>query len=175
MSQTEFRLAPTLDSASLTFAHDTNVDANGRFARNTVTFADGAQAYLDIYDTAITGTTNAHAAQLDIRLTNVKYQHHIPWHDPSLRATHMEVLADGNHEGKRWWLQRFDGMAGLAITLSGLDGGAYVAAMAELPDADPATVQAWLVRTSAKGRARREGPWQDQAGKVMVGGHSPLI
>ena len=74
----------------------------------------------------------------------------MPWHDPPLRAPGMEVLADGVHEGVRWWLQRFHEMAGFAITLSGPDGSTYVASMAQLPDADPATVKAWLVRMLVK-------------------------
>lgn len=43
VSQTEFLLAPTFDYASLTFAGDTNVDQNGRFARQTVTFSPTAR------------------------------------------------------------------------------------------------------------------------------------
>lgn len=78
VSQTEFRLTPTFDYASLTFANDTNTDQNGRYARNMVTFGDGSQAYLDVYDTAISGTTTARAAQLDIRLTNVSGPTNVP-------------------------------------------------------------------------------------------------
>lgn len=89
VSQTEFRLTPTLDFASLTFANDTNFDSNGRFARNTVTFGDGSQAYLDVYDTAISGTTTARAAQLDIRLTNVKGSTAVP------EPASMALLATG--------------------------------------------------------------------------------
>lgn len=89
VSQTEFLLVPTFDFASLTFANDTNFDSNGRFARNTVTFGDGSQAYLDVYDTAISGTTTARAAQLDIRLTNVKGSTAVP------EPASMALLATG--------------------------------------------------------------------------------
>ena len=78
VSQTEYYFLPTYDNASLTFAGDINLDQNGRYARQTVTFADGAQAYLDVYDTDITGTTTARAAQIDIRLTNVKNPTNVP-------------------------------------------------------------------------------------------------
>ena len=69
----------------------------------------------------------------------------------------MDVIGDGTHDGVRWWLQRFDGVVGFAVTMSGLDGSTYVAAMGELPDADLGIVEAWLVRTLAKSRSGREG------------------
>lgn len=71
VTQTEFLIFPLFDHAMLTFAGDTNSDQNGTFARQTVTFGDGSRAYLDVFDTAITGTTTSRAAQLDIRITNL--------------------------------------------------------------------------------------------------------
>ena len=54
-----------------------------------MTFGDDSQAYLDVYDTAISGTTTACAAQLDIRLTNVKGSTAVP------EPASMTLLATG--------------------------------------------------------------------------------
>lgn len=72
VSQTEFLLAPLFDYGSVAWQNDTHNDLNGRYARQLVTFADGAQINLDVYDTSLNGTTTARAGQIDIRITNTR-------------------------------------------------------------------------------------------------------
>lgn len=72
VSQTEFLLLPRLDYGSVDWQNDIHNDANGTYARQLVTFADGAQIDLDIYDTGLNGTTTARAGQIDIRVTDVR-------------------------------------------------------------------------------------------------------
>ena len=70
--QTEFLLLPRLDYGSVDWQSDNYNDANGTYARQLVTFADGSQINLDIYDTDLNGTTTARAGQIDIRITDVR-------------------------------------------------------------------------------------------------------
>lgn len=72
VSQTEFLLSPRFDNGSVDWQNDNYSDANGTFARQLVTFGDGSQINLDIYDTDLNGTTTARAGQIDIRISNVR-------------------------------------------------------------------------------------------------------
>ena len=53
-------------------ANDNYSDSNGTYAKQLVTFSNGAQAEIDLYDTDITGTTSAEAAQFDVRIIDKK-------------------------------------------------------------------------------------------------------
>lgn len=71
VTETTFALA-LFDNGVLRWNNDTNVDSNGVYTEQTVTFSDGAIAELDVYDTALTGTTSALGAQFDIRVRDIK-------------------------------------------------------------------------------------------------------
>lgn len=43
-----------------------------------MTFADGAIAKVDLYDTALVGTTSSQSATFDVRITDVKDPTHVP-------------------------------------------------------------------------------------------------
>jgi hypothetical protein len=69
VTETTFNLA-RFDNGDLQWANDTHSDLNGQYAEQLVTFNDGAQAYIDIYDSYLTGTTSSRAAQFDVRITD---------------------------------------------------------------------------------------------------------
>jgi len=53
-------------------------------------------------------------------------------------------LADGTHAGMRWWVERVPGLAHPLVTVSGWCDGRYVSERAEMEDASPAKVRAWV-------------------------------
>ena len=71
VSQTDFAIA-SYDNGNLQWANDTHVDSNGTYAEQLVTFTDGAQAYVDVYDAAIRGTTTSESTQFDVRIRDVR-------------------------------------------------------------------------------------------------------
>ncbi len=77
VEETTFNIARD-DSGELEWANDTHQDSNGDYVEQMVTFSDGAIAKVDLYDTAITGTTSSEAAQFDVRITDVKDPTKVP-------------------------------------------------------------------------------------------------
>jgi hypothetical protein len=71
VSETTFTIG-SFDSAQLKWTNDTHHDSNGSYAEQTVNFADGAVAYIDLYDANVSGTTTARSAQFDVRITDHK-------------------------------------------------------------------------------------------------------
>ena len=80
----------------------------------------------------------------------------------------MEVLADGTHEGIRWWLQRFDEVPGVAITLAGLDEGRCMIATGNLPDGNLDAVRSWIEGVLAKKRTACRGNARDLLADDML-------
>lgn len=71
VSETTFNVA-FLDNGALTWANDTNRDSHGKYAKQTVSFIDGAQIEIDLYDTSLDGTTSALAGQFDMQICDLK-------------------------------------------------------------------------------------------------------
>ena len=78
VTETVFEFSPKWDSAGLSWANDTHSDKNGTYAQQLVTFANGAQAYVDLYDAVVSGTTSSRSAQFDVRITDVKDPARVP-------------------------------------------------------------------------------------------------
>jgi hypothetical protein len=67
-----------LDNGTIRWTGDTHTDADGTFAQTVLTFSDGAVADVDIYDSTLAGTSSARAAQIDLRIVDVKDPTQVP-------------------------------------------------------------------------------------------------
>jgi hypothetical protein len=67
VTETSFLVA-ALDYGNLQWSNSSHTDSNGIYAEQLVTFADGAQAYVDVYNSYLAGTSSSLAAQFDVRI-----------------------------------------------------------------------------------------------------------
>ncbi|MCW2370058.1 PEPxxWA-CTERM sorting domain-containing protein [Sphingobium sp. B11D3D] len=71
VSETVFTFSGFLNNGVVSWANADNWDLNGFYARNLVTFANGASAYVDIYNTAMSTSGSNMSAGIDVRIRNL--------------------------------------------------------------------------------------------------------
>lgn len=71
VSETVFSFTGFLNNGAVSWANADNWDLNGFYARNLVTFADGASAYVDIYNTFMDTSGSNMSAGIDVRIRNL--------------------------------------------------------------------------------------------------------